>query len=336
MYLARKITPGGVHYTMRHTYLDGEVYRFKNVFDLGTAPENYINYSGDVHFEIDETVVLALTEHGVNFVDNELEELFFPFLDPYIRFKIEPFRNRHNYRSWKPMSGELRKRAIAHTHVFDRRRIHFLRFGHCSSNTLDKSPPLYKILLEKSRDEIEQLIFLREQDLQARELFTYLFSIFDLGRFFREQYARSHPFVLAREKVDTFFLQEFCALDQDSSFWAGFERSERVPEYLKRYLFLYFDHADNSDLMYHNMGQRFRRARRRYRPYHAEKKMSVSEAARVFGLSQQELAQLSRKELTTLYRKKAHTMHPDKGGDSDTFIKFTDAYKELLKSRPKV
>jgi len=337
MYLARKITrDGGVRYIMRQTYQDGDVYRSRKLFDLGTSPENYIKYSGEVHYEVDEAVVQALNDHGVTYAEAELEDLFFPFLDPYIRFKVEPFRNRHRYRSWKPMSGKLRKHAISSTHIFDRRRIHFLRFGHCAGNSVDKSPPLYKILLEKSRDEIEQLIILRENDLQPRELDNYLFSIFDLGRFFSEHHARAYPSTLDRNKVDTCFLEEFCSLDKDSLFWRGFDRSEQVPYYLKRYLFLYFDHAGTDDMTWHTMGQRFRRARRRYQPIQGEKKMSVSEAAAVFGLSQQELSQLSRKGLTSLYRKKAHTMHPDKGGDNDTFVQLTAAYKELLHSRPKV
>lgn len=304
MYLARKITRDGVRYIMRQTYQDGGVYRSKKLFDLGTSPENYIKYSGEVHYEVDEEVIQALNEQGISYAEAELEDLFFPFLDPYVRIKLEPFRNRHRYRSWEPMSGKLRKQAIDTTHIFDRRRIHFLRFGHCSGNTVDKSPPLYKVLLEKSRDEIEQLIILRENELQPRELDNYLFSIFDLGRFFREHHARAYPSALNRNKVDTFFLQEFCNLDKDPLFWTGFDRSEQVPGYLRRYLFLYFDHAGNSDMTWHNMGQRFRRARRRYQPSQGEKKMSVSEATAVFGITQQELSQLSRKALTSLYRKK--------------------------------
>ena len=36
--------------------------------------------------------------------------------------------------------------------------------------------------------------------------------------------------------------------------------------------------------------------------------------------------------LTRLYRQKAHELHPDKGGDSEQFIRLTAAYEELLPS----
>ena len=334
MYLAKQTTRHGVYYVLRHSFWDGSVYRSRDVIDLGRHPEKFIIYSDDIHYHLDSLIYNALEKEGVEVSEDDLEDLFFPFLDPYTRYKIEPFRNRHKYRKWQPMLADERLRVIAETHILDKRRMHFLRFGHCSTQDVDKSPPLYKVLLGKSRDEIEQFIMKLEMVLQARDLKNYLFSIFDLQRFFSARYARTIPSTLDQEKVDEYFLQEYCRLDQDQQFWAGYQRNESTPKYLLRYLFMYFDVAHEGDLSWSSMGQRYRRARRAYRPPASAKKMSLSEAAAVFEVSHEQIAAMTKKQLTQLYRKKAHSMHPDKGGDSDQFVRLTAAYNELLHSRP--
>lgn len=334
MYLAQKATPHGVYHVLRQSFWDGSVYRSRDVIELGRNPEKFIVYSGDVHYQLASIIYDALEEKGVEVDEDELEDLFFPFLDPYVRYKLEPFRNRHKYRKWQSMGEDERLRVIAETHFLDKRRIHFLRFGHCTTEIVDKSPPLYKVLLNKSRDEIEQLIMKREMDLQPREFNNYLFSIFDLQRFFIARYARTIPSTLDQEQVDEYFLREYCRLDQDLRFWAGYNRKGRTPKYLLRYLFMYFDMAHDGDLSWNAMGQRFRRARRAYRPPVSAEKMTVSQAVAVFGVSHEQIAAMTKKQLTSLYRKKAHSMHPDKGGDHDQFVRLTAAYNELLHSRP--
>ena len=62
--------------------------------------------------------------------------------------------------------------------------------------------------------------------------------------------------------------------------------------------------------------------------------MSRQQAAQLFGLDGDRLASLSRRELIRLYRRKAHELHPDKGGDTDRFVRLTAAYEELLSSLP--
>jgi curved DNA-binding protein CbpA len=39
---------------------------------------------------------------------------------------------------------------------------------------------------------------------------------------------------------------------------------------------------------------------------------------------------MSKKELTRLYRKKAKDLHPDTGGDHQTFVELSEAYEKLL------
>jgi hypothetical protein len=77
------------------------------------------------------------------------------------------------------------------------------------------------------------------------------------------------------------------------------------------------------------------RARRFHRTAYADTgRMSRQQAAALFGLAGDQLASLSRRELTRLYRRKAHELHPDKGGDTDRFVRLTAAYEELLSSLP--
>ena len=76
------------------------------------------------------------------------------------------------------------------------------------------------------------------------------------------------------------------------------------------------------------------RSRRQYRPVVSVGGMSRQRALLAFGISSQQLAGLRKKDLTRLYRQKAHELHPDKGGDTEEFIRLTAAYNELLPSLP--
>jgi DnaJ-class molecular chaperone len=62
--------------------------------------------------------------------------------------------------------------------------------------------------------------------------------------------------------------------------------------------------------------------------------VSRAEAFTIFGLNGEQLASMRKKDLTRMYRQKAHELHPDKGGDTEQFIRLTLAYEELLPSLP--
>jgi hypothetical protein len=262
-----------------------------------------------------------------------VEDLLYPFIDPYIKNKLQPFRNRHKYRSWQRADEALLHRALTETHIVDRRRIHFLRMGRTSPEIVDKTAALYTILLDKSRDEIEQIMFEREQVLPPREHQIYLFTVFDLQRFFKESYARSIPQALNREQLDAFFVEEICRLAADNNFWQGFGQTGRLPYPLVRYLIMYFDATPEEPVSW----SRFSRSRRsrRYHPSSPNiERVSRVEAFAIFGLNGEQLASMRKKDLTRIYRQKAHELHPDKGGDTEQFIRLTLAYEELLPSFP--
>lgn len=333
MYLAQEIKDNRKTYILRESYVKDGVFCSRDLAQLGEEPEKFIVYGSDVSFEIDPGLLHDLVDKGAVFSDGDLEELFFPFLDPYIKYKTESFLNRHQYRRWTRMSDEERKQVLEQTHIFDRRRLHFLRFGTTPAEILDKSPTLYRVLQGKSRDEIEQLIQHQENELKQREYRNYLFSIFDLQRFFSHRLSRYMPFTLEQEKVDQAFIECYCRLDRDEKFWIGYARTARAPEYLLRYLIMYFDLAVEGELLWGGGGRRGgQRYRRAFHPPAASSGMSLQKAAEIFEVDRKQLATMSSKEITALYRKKAHILHPDKGGDHDRFVQLTAAYNELLRT----
>ncbi len=334
MYLARQETPLGIQYIIRHSFKDKGIYKAKDVVKLGVNPANFIVFTDDVHFEIDSYVLGEIRKAGIEADDYLLEELFLPFFDPYFQAKTEHFRDRSKYRSWKPLSRKGRQLIAEQTHLFDRRRIFFLRFGFNSPEMLDRSPQLYRNLLGKSRDEIEQMILFQELQLQINEYKEYLFFVFDLQSYFKDRLTRFMPHAFSQDEIDPFFLDEYCLLDGDKSFWAGYSHNEtKGDNYLIRYLIMYFDfsHTQGNSQFTHND---FRFYEKSYRASSStNNQMSSNTAAEIFGLNSDEVMNMSKKELTSLYRQKAHSLHPDKGGDNDQFVELTEAYNELLRSR---
>lgn len=335
MYLARKEgDPRAPGYVLRESYRDGVILCSRDLADLGPDPARFIVYSSETSFHLDEALLQRLRDQGVAAADSELEELFFPFVDAYLKNRQQPFRDRFKYRHWQPTDLGLRQRALAETHAMDRRRLHFLRLGRASVETLEKSAALYTILLDKSRDEIEQLILVQEQALPPREFQPYLFAIFDLQRFFTESYARSIPQALNRDRLDSLLVEEVCRLAGDRSFWQGYPLGRGLPPCLVRYLVMHFDAAPEEPAAWVRFGSP--RSRRSHRSGFADRgrRLSRTQAAAVFDLAEEQLAGLTAKELTRLYRQKAHALHPDKGGEAELFIRLAAAYQELLATLP--
>ncbi|MDR2550333.1 MAG: hypothetical protein LBD10_09070 [Desulfobulbus sp.] len=333
MYLARKETgPRQYQYVLRESYRSGGVFYSREVAELGPDPGRCLVYPNESSFHLDEEFLRRLRERGVTASYTELEDLFFPFVDPYIKNRLQPFRQRHRYRNWQPANQSLLARTMAETQAMDRRRIHFLRLGRTSAETVDKTLAMYTVLLDKSRDEIEQMILERELALLPREYQSYLFTIFDLQRFFRESYARSIPQALDRQQQDAVFVEEICRLAEDAAFWQGFPRGSRLPYPLIRYLIMYFDTLPEEPVSWANFGNSARAGRFHRRPTAPSATVSRSQAFAIFGLDAEQLATMRKQDLTRLYRQKALELHPDKGGDPEQFIHLTAAYEELLPS----
>ena len=231
------------------------------------------------------------------------------------------------------MDQATRKRVIESTHVFDRRRIHYLRFGSTDLRELDRSPSLFKVLLDKSRDELEQLILEREQDLQPNEYKRYIFTIFDLQRHFTQSCARTMPHALDSDRLDECFLEEVCRLDGDASFWRGMDRENGLVSYMIRYVIMFFDYSFPGGQSWNDFFRAHTSAGRSSTPPGNSRRMSMREMTTIFGVTRKELSAMSRAAVIRLYRKKAQEMHPDKGGNHEQFIELTAAYNEILRTK---
>jgi len=333
MYLARRTVNDTIHFIISESFEEEGCFRHCDLLDLGTYPQEYIVYSGTSTFYIDDRVITKLGDVGIEADPFELEKLFSPFVDPKVLYRINSFANRSGHRNWKPLSGKRKKQILKETHLFDRKRLHFLRLGQSDQRRLDSATALYSVLPGKSRDEIEQYILQQEQVLTPHEYKLYIFTIFDLQRFFTESYARSMPEALPGDKLDKHFIDQVCRLDSDEHFWRGLDRSGRIPDYLVRYIIMYFDYSFASGRGWEEYVKSFMDSRRRYIPPKSRNKMTMSEVSTVFGISRAELSSMSRRELKRLFRKKARQLHPDKGGDHDEFVELSEAYNEIMRTK---
>jgi len=333
MYLARRETGSQPRdFVLRETVRNGQLLLSRDLIELGPDPGSIFIYDDDCSFRIDETLLQRLRDLGVHTSHAEVEELFFPFIDPYIKNRLQPFRSRSKYRNWRPADAALRQRAMEETWAMDRRRLHFLRLGRSSGEENSKSAALYTTLLDKSRDEIEQLIREQEYALKPREYQSYLFAVFDLQRFFKESYARTIPQALNRERLDEIFVAEICRCAADTDFWRGYPACTCLPPSLVRYLIMYFDTLPEQTPAWARFahGSGSRRFHRTSSP--PGERVTRSQALVLFGLSTEQFAAMNKRDLTRLYRQKALDLHPDTGGDAEQFIRLTRAYEELLPS----
>jgi len=335
MYLALRFVRSATLYILRESYHEGKVLRHRDLLELGVSPGEFVHYTDRGSFYIDDSIFDRLKEQGVEADPFELEELFYPFVHPDVRFRMGSFADRFRHRSWKPISAAVRQRILDETHPFDRRRAHFLRFGQTDQRQLLRAVSLYKVLLDKSRDEIEQYFLRHEMALRPDEYKNYMYAIFNLQAFFTQSFARSMPEALDPEKMDDHFVEQLCVLHEDPEFWKGFERGEVLHEYLVRYVIMYFDYSFASGSGWERYIRNFMDSRRHYAPPKSSRRMSMSEAATVFGVSRAELSAMSLRELKGLFRKKARELHPDKGGNHEEFIELSTAYQELSRTKGK-
>ena len=329
MYMAIETIGGQHRYAIRESYPKGPYLLSRDLFDCGTDPGRYIVYPGGRSYYIEETVEDRLRALNVVYDASELDELFFPFIDPEIRWKLE-WMDRRRCRREKSFSREY---SAADYHRFDRSRMHFLRTGAANQGQIGRMPvKMLRVLAEKSRDEIEQHFMRMERRLNPREIKKYVFVIFDLQRFFASHYATAAPEMLSQKKVDEHFVQEICRLNADHDFWSGMPAGRSLHAYLTRYVVMYFDHDYGQGRFLDQVIRDFINRRRRYRPPRSVR-VRLAHAAALFDTGIDALKHMSRAELARLFRRRAQKLHPDKGGDHDTFVKLVAAYHALLRRK---
>jgi hypothetical protein len=331
MYLARKHIGGKTHYVIRESYRQQEACLCRDLCDLGTEPAKYIVYPGGNAFYIDEVIEDTIRATGPTPIAEEMEDIFWPFLRSDIRIKLDPFRRRERRAQDSRRPPETL--APFNAHLFDQRRIHFLKTGRMDQRAISRLPAaLFRRLRNKSRDEIEQGFMEMESALRPREYKAYTYAIFNLQQFFHQRFAWDTPELLDPDEVDAYFIEEVCRLQGDASFWAGMDAGDRLSAYLVRYVLMYFDYdyAPRSAAAEYILD--FMNRHRTYRPPESIM-VSMQEIARIFGKSREALKKMNRRDLLRLYRQRAQELHPDKGGDHEDFVKLNEAYHKLLRAR---
>ena len=334
MYLARKRINGIIRYFIRESYQDGDHFLSRELFDLGTDPAQYIIYPGGNAFYIDPVVEDRLDALGVASQGNNLEDIFWRFLDPRIQRALEHFRHREELSRKSKKSGEKSAKAESPVHIFDRRRLHYLKFGRMEQGYLWLVPQkLFNVLRNKSRDEIEQLFLDMELQLNPREYKAYTYVIFDINRFFNESFAKNRPQYLKQSDVDDHFIEEICSLNRDLTFWAGMQTAKRLHEYLVRYVLMYFDYDFAPRSWVDDYIRNFINSRRDYKSPFGAGSVTWDEAGAIFDEAKDKLKKMSRQELSRIFRRRALELHPDQGGDPEKFVKLTKAYDMLLRTK---
>lgn len=334
MYLAQANIKGRIRYFIRESYRDGDHFLSRDLMDLGTDPARYIIYPGGNAFYIDPVIEDRLDAQGVALQDNDLEDIFWRFLDPAIQRALEHFRNRETLlRKSRKCSGRPTK-TESPMHVFDKRRLHYLKFGRMEQGYLWLVPQkLFDALRSKSRDEIEQLFLDMELRLNPREYKAYTYVIFDINRFFDQAFAKKRPQHLKQSDVDDHFIEEICSLNRDLTFWAGMKTANRLHDYLVRYVVMYFDYDFALRSWVDDYIRNFMNSRRDYRFPFGTASVSWEEAGSIFDETKDALKAMNKKELSRVFRRRAQQLHPDKGGDPEKFVELAQAYETLLRAK---
>ena len=332
MYLAKQILLKKKQYTLRQTLRDKDGrLTFQNLVNLGNDPSLFIEYPGGNAFYIKESLVDQLEKLKVDVDPDLLETLFLPFLDTEIRRAVEFFHNRDIK---KTPSGKGEEEVLqGELFSFDKRRLHYLKFGTMDQGPVESMPmALMKNLAGKCRDEIEQYFLRHEAILEATELKSYLFVAFDIQRFFSGILAKKMPQALDQERVDRYFIEEICELNKKIFPDPSVPGEPDLNPYLVRYLIYFFDHNYLNSTLLDEFAQAFMDRHRFFKPPPPKPRFKMKKASSIFGLTTDELGSLTRQKLTKLYRKLAQTRHPDKGGAPEEFVELNDAFKCLLKS----
>ncbi len=329
MYLARHQNGD---YVIRESVERPGGWRSREVLTIGPDPTDHLHFPSPNTYYLDPDLAAEIERRARHFDADQLDRLFFRFLPPLLQDRIRQFEGRGRGSAPKIPRAE-RARRQAGVHPFDKRRLHFLRYGQMNLDVALRKPyPCYDQVVRKSRDEIEWLISGLETVLKFWERRDYVYAAFDLQRFFPNHPLRFMPAALDPVAVDDRFVDEICRLDQDLSFLGENYRADRLGDYLVKYLIMYFDAEFEARDPEADFLEDFINQHRVYRPP-APRGPSLAQACRIMGLGETEFQGLDKKGLTRVYRRLVMECHPDRGGDQERFIQVKEAFTRLIQDK---
>lgn len=330
MYLARIQTKESIRFVIRHSYFDQGHFKSRDLFDLGSDPARYIVYPGGNSYYFDPVVEETIQENGVAPSHDDLDRIFFNFLQPEIQRVIAGFDRSFRTRPGPALSSDTSFHSHQ-VHQFDKRRYHYLRFGHSSQRYIHNVPQKHFIFLQnKSRDELEHYFVGEERQLHYREIGPYIATIFQLSGF-SPQSGTGRPLL---PQLDQYFLDQLCGLNEDENFLAGTPPANGLYPHLIRYALFWFDQEPAPADTQWQYIRDFINRHRIYRPP-AKTAAQIKEAETLFGNDWKTLKRMDGPNLTRLFRRLALKHHPDQGGDAESFRRLTHYYKILLQKKPK-
>lgn len=334
MYLAKLQHGSTIHYQLRQSLVtDKELHDYTILFKLGAQPSDYFTIIEDHVVIFAEVLLQTLTQAIGKDPETLLENLLFEFFPRSVQQKLNTFKARTTeYRG--PLNVDEQKAIQAQVHIFDRRRLYYLRYGAVDQSRLTKlHEKCCRPLLGQSRDEREYYFMAEEKVIEPGSYFQYIFAIFNLQKHFRQSFAPWLPEALAMKEVADQFTKVICILQKDNTFWQAQTGGTFLHAHLTRYLWMFFDFVPHRPSFQRDFARAFMGNHRTFK--WPEKKVEVppEKIEEIFGVSHSHLTALKKEELTRLYRKKAMKLHPDKGGDAEQFILLTEVYTTLLNKK---
>ena len=331
MYLATLKNLEGLTYQLRIS-TESAPHRFNHhvVFNLGPDPQKHFEIYAEQTVIFSQELLDTVDAYNVKNPDLVLEQLLFDFFPAYIQKKIKNFQTHREYKSG-PLSS-LEKEAIQQQiHIFDRKRLYYLRYGAVDQSRLSNlHEKCCRPLLGISRDEKEFYFQAEEKALKPGMYLQYIYAIFDLRKFFDQSFAAWMPEALQKDQIGEHFLGELCRLNADKDFWQQSETlTSSLHFHLQRYVIMFFDFAATPRSFFEDFSKSFQEQFRNFKWPERKSTCTPDELADIFETDYESLIRMSKEKLGKLYRKKTMKFHPDQGGDHDKFIKLTEAYQQL-------
>ncbi len=222
MYLAKLQNGFETSYQIRESYRTEEnSFLYRIVYNLGNDPRQFITSFEDHIALFNSDLVEAVSADTRNNGEAILEHLLWDFLPTATKRRLAMFQIRKNHRTG-PLSMTDREEIAQQIHLFDRRRLYYLRYGAVDQSRLSRlHEKCCRPLLGQSRDEREYYFTAEETALQPGKYLQYVYAIFNLQKHFYQSYAPWLPESLAFDEMAEHFQEELCRLNRGSTILAG-------------------------------------------------------------------------------------------------------------------
>lgn len=335
MYLATTVAAGTTGYQIRQSYEDPASGRFLHrlIFDLGPNPAEHLEVMDEVAVWFSTALEQAVSRHTEADPALLLERLLHRFLPRPTRDHLNRFSRTERFIPG-PLTARQQQEIDRQIHLFDRRRLYYLHYRAVDQSRLfTMRERVCRPLLGQSRDEREYYFQDREMALSPGEYRKYLYGVFQLQRFFSQSFACWLPEALPEDEVADRFVAMLCELNGDPSFWSEEPLADELQPHLRRYLVMFFDFAPEQPSFEREFVRRFMGSHRTFRWPKRTPAVSEERITAIFGKSPDELRRMGKRELARLFRLRAMQLHPDQGGDHQSFVELTEVYNSLRRGR---